>query len=292
MAAPGPGPPTASAAADKEPFDGSRSRKYAAEHVEFARIRGVIRLRPVKPNEVRYIDLEERAGTTLQVANLDYTDTFTSVLGPESTQSDVFRHVGLPLVETALRGLRTCLFAYGQTGSGKTFSMYGAEGGKNPSKLDGIVPSICAEIFRRKQELEKRKEMVMALTASLTEVQGSTVLDLLAEATSDGTQPLLKLRGSEVMGATHLAVHSSRGLTQLIEFGMSRRQTGQNVTHAHSSRSHAFLTIFIEKRIMAGTKVTPPPPHLTTRTPKTKLLATAAEAELIPLYGRWCPPRR
>ena len=30
--------------------------------------------------------------------------------------------------------------------------MYGAEGGKNPSKLDGLVPGICAELFRRKQE--------------------------------------------------------------------------------------------------------------------------------------------
>ena len=39
------------------------------------------------------------------------------------------------VVEASLKGKRTCLFAYGQTGSGKTFSMYGAEGGKNPSKV-------------------------------------------------------------------------------------------------------------------------------------------------------------
>ena len=78
---------------------------------------------------------------------------FTSVYGPECNQAEVFRSCGLPLVDATMRGQKTCLFAYGQTGSGKTFSMYGAEGGKNPSKLDGIVPAVCAEIFRRKQEV-------------------------------------------------------------------------------------------------------------------------------------------
>ena len=41
----------------------------------------------------------------------------------------------------------------------------------------------------------------------------------------------------------------------MLERGMSRRQTGQNITHAHSSRSHAFLTIFFEKRTLQGAKV-------------------------------------
>lgn len=47
--------------------------------------------------------------------------------------------------------------------------MYGAEGGKNPSKLDGVVPAICAELFRRKQDFERRKEFqfeVHRITAS------------------------------------------------------------------------------------------------------------------------------
>ena len=45
-----------------------------------------------------------------------------------------------------------------------------------------------------------------------------------------------------MLDATLEKVYSSRGLTQLIERGMSKRQTGVNVTHALSRRSHAFLT--------------------------------------------------
>ena len=98
-------------------------------------------------------------GNELQAGSLDYTDKFTAILGGSSSQAEVFRVCGMPLVHATLAGRRTCLFAYGQTGSGKTFSMYGAEGGKNPSKLDGLVPGICAELFRRKQDMEKRKDM-------------------------------------------------------------------------------------------------------------------------------------
>ena len=48
----------------------------------------------------------------------------------------------------------------------------GAEGGKIPSKLDGVVPSICAELFRRKQDVEKRGDYKLRLEATLVEVKG------------------------------------------------------------------------------------------------------------------------
>ena len=55
--------------------------------------------------------------------------------------------------------------------------------------------------------------------------QGSKVLDLLAEPLADGMQPCLKCVGDQVRGAWVEKVHSSRGLTQMIERGMSRRKT-------------------------------------------------------------------
>ena len=85
----------------------------------------------------------------------NYNDTFSLVLGPGSSQHQVFQAVGLPLADATLRGQNTCLFAYGQSGAGKTFSMYGAEGGKNPSKLDGVVPATVSELFRRTIGQEK-----------------------------------------------------------------------------------------------------------------------------------------
>ena len=131
---------------------------------------------------------------------LDYTDKFTAVLGGQSSQAEVFRVRGMPLVMATPVGRRMCLFAYGQTGSGKTFSMYDAEGGKNPSKLDGLVPGICAELFRRKQDMEKRKDMdgkrvELEFNATLVEVQGSKVIDLLCEPLPSGDQPALRVIG-------------------------------------------------------------------------------------------------
>ena len=218
-------------------------------------IRAVVRLRPSKASETNYIECAERAGSKLELATLTYTDQFSAVLGSQSSQADAFKACGLPIVDATLSGRHTCLFAYGQTGSGKTFSMYGAEGGKNPSKLDGVVPAICAEIFRRKMDMEKRKEFKFELAATLIEVAGNSCIDLLGDPDAEGECPKVVLRGSELQGVRLEKVHSSRGLTQLIEAGMSKRKTGQNVTHGHSSRSHAFLTMHLEKKTLQGTRV-------------------------------------
>eukprot|EP00966_Prymnesium_polylepis_P047583 1101865-Prymnesium_polylepis.1 len=99
-------------------------------------VQAVIRLRPAKRHETEYIECNERVGTMMKLYDLDYSEKFSAILGGKSSQAEAFRVCGLPLVDAALQGRNTCLFAYGQTGSGKTFSMYGAEGGKNPSKLD------------------------------------------------------------------------------------------------------------------------------------------------------------
>eukprot|EP00966_Prymnesium_polylepis_P230486 5333447-Prymnesium_polylepis.1 len=77
--------------------------------------------------------------------------------------------------------------------------MYGAEGSKNPSKLDGLVPGICAELFRRKQELEKRKDVQLILESTLVEVQGNKVVDLLSQPGADGRQPVLRVVGDMVL---------------------------------------------------------------------------------------------
>ena len=169
------------------------------------------------------------------------------VLGPESSQHEVFRAVGLPVADATLRGQNTCLFAYGQSGAGKTFSMYGADGGKIPSRLDGVVPAICAELFRRKQDVERRGDYKLRLEAMIIEVRGAMINDLLAEPDEFGKQPKLSMRGTEVIGPAWEQVYSSRGLTKTIELAMNRRMTGKNYFNASSSRSHCFLTMRLSK---------------------------------------------
>ena len=39
----------------------------------------------------------------------------------------VFKDLGVPVLQSAFDGYNTCVFAYGQTGSGKTYTMMGTE---------------------------------------------------------------------------------------------------------------------------------------------------------------------
>ena len=63
-----------------------------------------------------------------------------------------------------------------------------------------------------------------------------------------------------VLNAWTEKVHSSRGLTQMLERGMARRATASNVNdfaqqNVNSSRSHAFLTLTIKRLQLAGQQV-------------------------------------
>ena len=146
--------------------------------MNLSKLKVVIRVRPMCDRDVsaKAVDCEPRIGPWISIADpngeagprLQFT---TAVLGGESSQRDAFVECAMPLLEAvgspthlpantraggasllthshyalpwqALGGQHSCLFAYGETGSGKTFSMLGAEGGRCPSKLDGIVPQL------------------------------------------------------------------------------------------------------------------------------------------------------
>ena len=68
--------------------------------------------------------------------------------------------------------------------------------------------------------------------------------------------PELSLRESsdgeyfDVVGAASERIHSAAGLTALVEKAALRRATSVNDAHSHSSRSHAFLTLHLERRTM------------------------------------------
>ena len=53
-----------------------------------------------------------------------------------------------------------------------------------------------------------------------------------------------------VVGAATERIHSAAGLTTLVEKAAGRRATSVNDAHNHSSRSHAFLTLHLERRTM------------------------------------------
>ena len=102
-------------------------------------------------------DPNGRADSTGEIKARSIDFSYDHVFGPESRQEDVFEEIS-QLVQSALDGYKVCIFCYGQTGSGKTFTMQGPEGKEalSPgSKLAGMIPRSCEQIFATASELSE-----------------------------------------------------------------------------------------------------------------------------------------
>lgn len=73
-----------------------------------------------------------------QAAQATFTFKFDAVLGPDSTQEDVFNAAAQPAVDALLSGYNAAVIAYGPTGSGKTYTMEGRE---------GVLRGVCPRAF-------------------------------------------------------------------------------------------------------------------------------------------------
>ena len=125
-----------------------------------------------------------RIGTLLGVQHPQPAEhEFGIVLGPSASQNDAYVTCGAPMLEAALNGHDSLLFAFGANATGKTYSLYGADGGKsqNVSRLDGIVPSVVTDLFKRTLTIEKGGESKFALSATLVKLQGNHLVDLFAD---------------------------------------------------------------------------------------------------------------
>lgn len=116
------------------------------------------------------------------------TFTFDYVYGSDSTQIQVYKDLGDPIITQALDGFNGTIFAYGQTGSGKTFSMMGNEENK------GIIPQLNEELWNKiNAKLEKleyaeiergvdsqeKVDSQFLVTVSFLEVYNEDIKDLL-----------------------------------------------------------------------------------------------------------------
>ena len=181
---------------------------------------------------------------------------FDRVFGADASQQAVYADCAGPLVDALFEGRHGCMFAFGQTGAGKTYSMLGAEGGQRRACHDGVLPLATQAVFRRVAQLEAEGSAQYQLRCSFVEVWRERVYDLLAgggAGGAGGARCALKLReladGSvAAVGAREHAVCSVAQLLALVGAGAAQRATAGTAVHAHSSRSHALLTLTLERR--------------------------------------------
>ncbi|XP_020162174.1 kinesin-like protein KIN-12A isoform X2 [Aegilops tauschii subsp. strangulata] len=220
----------------------------------------VVRIRPpcsVEGEEAgedgRGPDACVRKMATNSVAIQGQDFTFDAVADAASTQEDLFKLVGQPLVENCLSGFNSSIFAYGQTGSGKTYTMWGplsAISGDSMGCERGLTPRVFEQLFSRIKEEQgkhKDKELIYNCTCSFLEIYNEQITDLL-----DPMQKNLQIREDVktacvyVESLTKEFVFTMKDVTQLLVKGLANRRTGSTSANADSSRSHCVFTCVIK----------------------------------------------
>ncbi|CAG9464508.1 unnamed protein product [Pedinophyceae sp. YPF-701] len=173
---------------------------------------------------------------------------FDHVLGPQSTQQEVYDSCVATQVNSFLAGFNATVFAYGQTGSGKTFTM--GMGAALSGDL-GVVPRVISALF---SELEAREAAgsagrPLSLRCQFLEIHNEEVRDLLSPTTAAREISIRERADGKiaVAGAEEREALSYDVMMALLEEGCMARTTGATQMNLHSSRSHAIFTIIMEQ---------------------------------------------
>eukprot|EP00760_Papus_ankaliazontas_P016349 PhM_4_TR16789/c1_g1_i2/m.103420 len=101
---------------------------------------------------------------------------FDRAFGPQTTQEDMFDHIGKEVVDSLASGYNASLFAYGQTGSGKTYTM---EGNLADPAHHGLTPRLIDNVFKRLKAHEDVTELVARI--SYVQIYQEKIQDLLQD---------------------------------------------------------------------------------------------------------------
>ncbi len=179
--------------------------------------------------------------------------TFDHCYYTDSTQVQVYKDLGEPMLLKALDGFNGTLFAYGQTGSGKSFSMMGSYvDGDELNK--GIIPRLNVDLWAKCQDklgtLNVANDNTKILVSiSFLEIYNENIKDLLNP--NDKIQ--LKIRespdqGIYVEGLCELIVKDAMSISRLIDQGNTVRRVAATNMNEQSSRSHSVFTIKVEQK--------------------------------------------
>lgn len=179
---------------------------------------------------------------------------FTSVLGPATSQTEVFEKTAAPLVNGLCQGntvgKSALLFCYGITNAGKTHTVLG-----DPRNQDswGIIPRCLSSAMRKVENTD------MQLYLSCFEIYNEQLLDLLPSSSDTqgrrmvSTGVSLKIRegphGNMVIpGLTEYKVESMEAGLSLIRRAKEGRHTAPNHLNKQSSRSHSICQITVRRQ--------------------------------------------
>lgn len=215
-------------------------------------VRVFVRIRPPNGREnrsaARSSCMTQIDSTSVAVhAKQRVTFTYDHVAGPESTQEDIFQHVGKPITDTCIKGYNGTIFAYGQTGSGKTFTITGPQD-EDRRDLRGLMPRVFEYLMSQVQRLEHASlgRTTYLIKASFMEIYNEKIFDLLEfEGQALALREDLK-KGAYVEGLNEEVVASSNDCYELMEKGLQNRRVGETAMNRESSRSHSVYKLSVQ----------------------------------------------
>ena len=214
-----------------------------------------VRVRPVNAREAGDAGcLAVTSSSSLRCEDRNYT--VDAVLSDAASQQQVFDLTARNVLDKVLKGFNGCVFAYGQTGSGKTFSMLGGDDGEATA---GIIPRSCAELFDSTRADRTRTYLIKG---TFLEVYQERLRDLLAPQIStelpggSRRNNNLQIRHDKALGGKGIYVTGVRerllsgveDVLALLKEGTQRRVVGTTNMNAHSSRSHAVLSLIVSSQ--------------------------------------------
>ncbi|KAF6263298.1 P-loop containing nucleoside triphosphate hydrolase protein [Scenedesmus sp. NREL 46B-D3] len=164
------------------------------------------------------------------------------VFDTNTSNEQVFEHVGRPAVGPVAQGVSGTVFAYGVTSSGKTHTMMGTPA--DP----GVVPRAIAALF---DMINQAPDRAFTVTFSMMEIYCEMLNDLL-----DPSKLNLDVQERELPGArgatllvknlTEGRVASADAALALIQQGLDNRKVGTTAYNDQSSRSHTLCRFLVE----------------------------------------------
>lgn len=202
---------------------------------------------PGRPNIVQIVWPSPEAGSGTNEERVPLALKFDWVMPQSASQEMVYRDLGEPVMQSVADGFHGCVFAYGQTGSGKSHTIFGGVDREDRGLLSRITEGLFAEL-----EASKADYMVKV---SYLEIYNERLRDLLRPGDSPASDLQVRQHpkvGVFVEGLTSNAVRSADDVERLLDFGHKIRVVGRTNMHAASSRSHAVVTLHVEKSVVRG----------------------------------------
>jgi len=147
-----------------------------------------------------------------------------------------------------VQGFNSTILAYGMTGAGKTFTMFGdiynSEGGIRI--YPGIVNLIVQDIF--KVFISECQNFEFSLKMSYIEIYNEQIRDLLVPSAESLMIVEDPVKGIMIPNLSEFTIENEQELLKLILTGNARRVMASTHANQFSSRSHAIIQLFVEKR--------------------------------------------